>query len=221
LPLLFASGASTQENLIHGCIKKNATLKIVSNPANCSSGETPISWNQQGPQGEPGPAGEPGLPGEPGAEAEVLHVFDNNGVDVGIYAGSDTVESVEGKLWLYRVYLPDSKIILNVGALNGVQTLQDVWFYFESTDCTGIIYARQAGRLIRPAIYDLYIATATEPVVIQPRSKSWRTPFPTYSQCVDTSATTRAVFPATVIDPAADLGLSFPLPAPLVVAPAP
>jgi hypothetical protein len=217
--LAFASAASAQ--VINGCIKTNGTLKIVTGPADCSARETPISWNQQGPQGEPGPAGEPGLPGEPGAEAEVLHVFDNNGVDVGIYAGADAVFSVEGKPWHYRVYLPDSEVMLFVRALDGVQSLQDVWYYFESTDCTGDAYARQAGRLIRPAVYDLYIATGTEPVAIQTRSKSWRTPLPEPYNCASGGVGTMNVFSATVIDPAADLGLSFPLPAPLAVAPAP
>ncbi len=153
-----------------------------------------------------------------GAGAEVLHVFDNNGVDVGIYAGADTAFTVDGTPWLYRVYLPDSEIMLNVRAIDGVQEPEAVWFYFESTDCTGAIYARQAGRLIRG---DLYIATGTEPVVIPFHSKSWLTPFPVPSACSETSGYPIDVFPATVIDPAADLGLSFPLPAPLVVAPAP
>jgi hypothetical protein len=36
------SQASAQ--VINGCIKGNGTLKIVTDPADCSDRETPISW---------------------------------------------------------------------------------------------------------------------------------------------------------------------------------
>ena len=32
------------EQIINGCIRTNGTLKIVDDPAGCSSRETPISW---------------------------------------------------------------------------------------------------------------------------------------------------------------------------------
>ena len=48
-----AGAASAQ--VINACVKtKNGALRIVSDPADCTSRETPISWNQQGPQGDPG-----------------------------------------------------------------------------------------------------------------------------------------------------------------------
>jgi len=194
-------GSASAAQVINACAKASGALRVVAASTDCKANETPLSWNQQGPQGEPGPAGEPGLPGEPGADAEVLHVFDSNGVDVGIYAGADAVFNEDGRPWLYRVYLPDSEIMLFVKALNGVQALQDVWYYFESTDCTGDAYAQQAGRLIRPAIYDLYIATGTEPVAIQRRSQSWRTPLPEPYNCASGGVGTMNVFSATVIDP--------------------
>jgi hypothetical protein len=57
--LLFATATSAQ--VINGCVKtKNGALRIVADPADCTSRETPISGNQQGPQGEPGAPGEPG-----------------------------------------------------------------------------------------------------------------------------------------------------------------
>ena len=49
--LVIAAGAviifgtsSASAQVIHGCIKTNGTLKIVSDPAECSDRETPISW---------------------------------------------------------------------------------------------------------------------------------------------------------------------------------
>jgi hypothetical protein len=32
------------EQFINGCIKKNGTIKVVDDPVECASGETPISW---------------------------------------------------------------------------------------------------------------------------------------------------------------------------------
>ncbi len=53
----------TSAQIINGCVSKNGTLKIVADSTDCSSRETPISWNQVGPEGEPGLQGEPGEPG--------------------------------------------------------------------------------------------------------------------------------------------------------------
>ena len=37
------------EQVINGCVKdKNGALRIVADPADCTSRETPISWNQRG-----------------------------------------------------------------------------------------------------------------------------------------------------------------------------
>lgn len=52
------AGASDEPNVIHGCAaNRNGALRIVSAPTECTSRETPISWNEQGV---------PGLPGAPG-----------------------------------------------------------------------------------------------------------------------------------------------------------
>ena len=104
LPLLFASGASTQENMIHGCIKKNGTLKIVSGPGNCSSGETPISWNQAGPAGPEGP---------PGPTSSV-RVFDNDGRDLGAY-----VEEINNERDFLRVLLEDLQLMVIIHRITG------------------------------------------------------------------------------------------------------
>ena len=47
--LLFGTVASAQ--VINGCVKtKNGALRIVADPADCTARETPISWNQVGPE---------------------------------------------------------------------------------------------------------------------------------------------------------------------------
>lgn len=70
--LTFQSKAA--ENAIQGCYHKTTgALRIVSNPAECSRVEIPISWSITGPQGsqgEPGPAGPQGEKGEQGLQGE-------------------------------------------------------------------------------------------------------------------------------------------------------
>ena len=79
---------SSSAQVINACARNNnGALRIVSDPADCSSRETPISWNQQGPQGD---AGEPGTAGEPGSDAAVLFVFDVNGAELGIFLGGNS-----------------------------------------------------------------------------------------------------------------------------------
>lgn len=57
------AGASDDPNVIHGCAADRngalgGALRIVSDPTECTSRETPVSWNQQG---VPGPPGAPGV----------------------------------------------------------------------------------------------------------------------------------------------------------------
>ena len=81
--------ASASDGLIHGCVNnRKGSLRIVGDPSECKSRETPLSWNQQGPQGEPGVDGVDGLDGmdgmdgAPGPTGPSLRVLDANGVEV-------------------------------------------------------------------------------------------------------------------------------------------
>src|SRR5262245_56021750 len=79
--LLAPFTASAQ--VIHACVKNGGSLKIVTDPAQCGGGETPLSWNVQGPPGEPGTDGADGGPGPQGPPGPVLHVFDASDNDLG------------------------------------------------------------------------------------------------------------------------------------------
>lgn len=69
LALLFLTSevSHAEDNVIHGCYKKNnGQLRVVGNPSECNPSEIPISWSivgPQGPQGEEGPEGPQGEPG--------------------------------------------------------------------------------------------------------------------------------------------------------------
>ena len=78
---LLSTAASAQ--VISGCITRNGTLKIVAAPTDCSSRETPISWNVQGPKGD---MGDPGMDGEPGPAGPSLRALDGAGNVLGLHA---------------------------------------------------------------------------------------------------------------------------------------
>lgn len=73
-----------EDGVIDGCyVNSSGTLRVIDPEAEqCRNGETPISWNQQGPQGPqgpqgiqgeqgpPGPAGPQGEQGQPGADGQ-------------------------------------------------------------------------------------------------------------------------------------------------------
>jgi hypothetical protein len=58
--------------VINGCYGQSGLLRVIDSEANaaCNNSETPISWSQQGPPGEPGQQGERGPQGERGALGE-------------------------------------------------------------------------------------------------------------------------------------------------------
>lgn len=65
-----AAAMSGGDTVILACQNQtNGLLRVVTDPNDCRSGETAISWNQVGPQGLPG---EPGPKGEPGPAGAVI-----------------------------------------------------------------------------------------------------------------------------------------------------
>jgi hypothetical protein len=50
--------------VVHGCVQPSGNLRVVdSTTSACKKKETPLNWNQTGPQGPPGPKGDTGSPG--------------------------------------------------------------------------------------------------------------------------------------------------------------
>jgi hypothetical protein len=133
-----------QENVIHGCYKKNdGHLRIVPKGIACHPHETPISWNISGPAGPQGPAGPPGPQGPIGPQGpqaplvkanQIPRVYDANGQFLGILPGD-----LDGFL---SVYIPSlSRFIFispddgNVDPFNPA-----VYLYFEDSNCLGAPY---------------------------------------------------------------------------------
>lgn len=53
---------------INGCIGNNGVLRVIDSGGTCQQNETPISWNQIGPQGPAGPTGAIGSQGPAGPQ---------------------------------------------------------------------------------------------------------------------------------------------------------
>jgi hypothetical protein len=133
-------GSTVSAQAINGCVKaKNGALRIVADPADCTSRETPISWNQVGPQGEPGVDGIDGAPGAPGAPgvdgidgvdgepgpqgetgpegppAPSFRVFDALGTEIGLFMGGTTSLLVYEETLgvILRLYAPDAVLSLS------------------------------------------------------------------------------------------------------------
>lgn len=61
---------------IYACVDPLGNVRIVAEGESCRPNESPLSWNDQGPQGDPGPQGPQGDPGPvcPPADVEVIGV---------------------------------------------------------------------------------------------------------------------------------------------------
>jgi hypothetical protein len=61
-------GGGSNDTVIQACRHPNGGwLRIVATEAACRPREQAVSWNVQGPKGDPGPAGPPGPKGDPGS----------------------------------------------------------------------------------------------------------------------------------------------------------
>ena len=137
------SRASAQ--VINGCIKGNGTLKIVADPSDCTSRETPISWNQAGPQGEPGEPGPQGEPGDPeGALQQQLDALQaqTNRLPIVVDGAGEVlghvleVEGARAQGAIVQFDLPDLPLFPLRVLPQEIQG-QSVTLWFESNDCTG------------------------------------------------------------------------------------
>ena len=104
--------------------------------AECRASETPLSWNAQGPSGEPAPAGEPGMDGEPGSDAAVLRVFSRDGTDLGLFVDHVLGEGPNRRPKnSYRVLLEDSEVVVHLDIQSGDLRAQFHGIFFEEPAC--------------------------------------------------------------------------------------
>ena len=137
--VLMSSQSMAAENVINGCLnKKTGALRVVSDPSKCRKYETPISWNQTGPQGIPGPQGKQGpqgLQGLQGPPGVTVQVYDANGQYLGILMHQDGQSA--------QIYIPSiGKFINSRGYMCDYYNSNGrIELYYEGSDCSGQAYS--------------------------------------------------------------------------------
>jgi hypothetical protein len=152
---------------IHACVHSpSGELKVVAAGAPCLRNWSPLSWNMagpQGPQGVPGPQGPQGAQGAqgvPGPQGQQ----GPQGV-----AGPQGPQGQPGSLMLVdtmgnavgRLYYNEIEIQYVVRQINGIwvnipvtetgfQSVGDLFYYYQSTDCTGQAYLPVARIISQP-----------------------------------------------------------------------
>jgi type VI secretion system secreted protein Hcp len=69
------AGSTSDSTTINACVEKSGKVNIYPPPMTLLAGETPLSWNSQGPAGatgEQGPKGDQGLPGSSPASPDAI-----------------------------------------------------------------------------------------------------------------------------------------------------
>lgn len=201
--LLFPITGSTQ--VIYGCIKSNGTLRIVGDSTQCSANETPILWNQLGPQGPRGEQGPPGPAGAEGPPGPALKACDANGDEIGLWAGQNLV------------FLPAIGITIAISATGELrQNIGEV--LFDEPGCQGQAYTGTGVSGSSSIAQDLivigarYFVRQRAPLQIV-TARSVLDP-----SCVEVPEPYSNPFVPVDEIAASDLGLTLPLPTPLYVA---
>ena len=193
------SSASAQ--VINGCVSKNGTLKVVSDPSDCTSRETPISWSQKG---------------------KALRVFDRDGTHLGLFVDYESRGNPRSNS--YRVFLEDSEVVVHLGIPSGDlrPRVHEIWF--DEPACQGIAYVTQDGDEFRVPPGELFtnddeIQEGPVRYFIGERGVPIRpvTLLSLFSNTCGGSMTVLPVIPANEVS-LSDLGLdAAPFPAPLYV----
>jgi hypothetical protein len=117
--------AAAAAGTIYGCANSHGRVRLITtSPPTCRATETSVSWNQQGPKGDPGPRG-PGLV-----------VKDVNGALVGLVVSAGPRPIIERTIGGENVLL----IVDPNGFLDATVIGDSVGKEFESADCSGQMY---------------------------------------------------------------------------------
>ncbi len=130
--------ATASDGLIHGCVSdRKGTLRIVGDPSECTSKETPLSWDQPGPQGPQGESGEPGAQGPEGAPGLGAFAF----LDAaGQFVGHVIAFSARDRL---SILVPTEAGFLSMTGQSDKVTGAGSLFY-SAPDCSGQAYRQPA-----------------------------------------------------------------------------
>ncbi len=147
-----AAPAISASDVINACVGKTGALRVISARKSCSSNETPLSWNIQGPQGEQGlvgPAGAMGPAGPQGPEGP-----SGPGHAVAVDGDGNVIGTVIGKGSGRVAVLTDEGYEAEFMQLDGVLASTMGPIYYSGPDCTGQAYARRVPGTVGHQGYD-------------------------------------------------------------------
>ena len=101
--------------LIHACVAKDGTIRIVGAATTCKSQETALDWNITGPHGLPGQNGAPGAAGAPGARGPSDAYAADAGLDPQAFAVSNNEATVATLILPEGNYTLYAKVIVGNG----------------------------------------------------------------------------------------------------------
>lgn len=213
--------------VIFACVSKAGDVRIVASAAACRKGETPVSWNTQGPQGPQGTQGPAGIQGPHGIQGvqgvqgiegppgNGVAVYDANGIKVGplvdvvwdnpvMVLTAVVGYSVNNQTALLRI---EADHIEGSGDYGSMTSTID----FESNDCTGTPFVLQADNAfiaipsrVAPPGRTLYIASQPETQFKLSVGSYWTTGY----GCVQTGGIQTDV-PALYVTPVVQLDSLF------------
>src|SRR5262245_52067008 len=109
-----------QNNTIYACVTKNTgAVRIVATVGSCKNGESPLSWNIQGPIG---PQGLPGQKGDTGATGPAGSSFPTSCPADAVLVGTTCVDKYEASVW----QIPSGSTALIDKVKNGTVTLAEL-----------------------------------------------------------------------------------------------
>lgn len=115
------------------CVKKGGAMYMIGEgfkKTECAKNDKLVSWNIQG---------------QPGPSADILHLFDGNGNDLGILLDAELYGANPRNLKLYTTYSPSIDAVTIFDANSSLQTvtlaLLQGRVVFEGDDCTGLAFS--------------------------------------------------------------------------------
>lgn len=239
--LLWASSTDSwaESNVIYGCVQKiTGSLRIVSKSGQCRPLETPISFNQTGPQGPQGEKGDKGDKGDPGPQGPVglagpkgdtgskgeqgpMGLQGSPGIgNLGVYDGNNLLLG-----YMYSkgtdVFNPDINGIFHVNTATDPPSIEILRltnpirdYFFVTTDCSGIPYMANLSVPDLSVKYDVdtniyYMVDYSKPRTSLEEIKSM---INDSGLCVQGNHGTGPFFPLKEIDfPLADVTLKYPI----------
>jgi hypothetical protein len=163
--MLWGHGGNTA--LIHSCVAKDGTIRIIEATATCKTQETALDWNIQGPPGPQGPQGIQGIQGEQGLQGVdgaqgPRGPSDAYVVDAGL--GAQELDSPNHDATVATLYLPEGNYALTAKVLVGNRDANQAAMDCSLLYAANVVIDRAGVRLTAGSVFGVPGTFATLPL---------------------------------------------------------